>query len=161
MSGLRVFDDALLDRLSSEARESPRLRAHHLIHRDHSDLHQRLLIALEPGTYVRPHRHLDPPRDETFVLLRGQVRVLTFDDAGRIADECVLRERAAARCADVGAGTWHTVQCGASGSIVLETKAGPFSVVAPNDWPKLVGTEGLARTAVDTRSSAFHQIRRP
>ena len=134
MSGLRVFDDALLDRLSSEARESPRLRAHHLIHRDHSDLHQRLLIALEPGTYVRPHRHLQPPRDETFVVLRGAVTVLIFDDEGRPAEQHRLGHGASAVCADVGAGVGHSVVCGASGTVVLECKAGPFEPIADRAW---------------------------
>lgn len=42
---------------SEAAATSPRLRAHRNFHPELSDPVQRLAIAMEPGTYIRPHRH--------------------------------------------------------------------------------------------------------
>ena len=48
----------------------------------------RFLNAVEPGTQVPIHRH--PTKDETFVLLRGRVRVTTHNDDGSVKDCIVL-----------------------------------------------------------------------
>ena len=83
-SDVRRIDRALLDRVSAEAPRNPRLRMHHNFHR-HEEPVQRFLNAVEPGSYVRPHRHVDPPKWELFVCLRGRGASITFDNAGRIA----------------------------------------------------------------------------
>ena len=54
------LDAALLDELCARARSVPRLRAHHNLHDSPEAPAHRLLVAMEPGSYVRPHRHLDP-----------------------------------------------------------------------------------------------------
>ena len=41
---------------------------------------------MQPGTYVRPHRHSTPPRWELFVVLRGALALLVFDDSGRVEE---------------------------------------------------------------------------
>ena len=43
----------------------------------------RFLNAVEPGTKVEIHRH--PTKDESCVLLRGRVRVNTYNDDGTVA----------------------------------------------------------------------------
>ena len=50
-----TFDD--LKQQSATAAAAPRLRAHRNFHPELSDPVQRLAIAMEPGTYIRPHRH--------------------------------------------------------------------------------------------------------
>lgn len=42
---------------SEAAASAPRLRAHRNFHPELSDPIQRLAIAMEPGTYIRSHRH--------------------------------------------------------------------------------------------------------
>jgi len=61
---MKLIDNALFEKLCEKADESPRRRAHHLVHDSHGDLVQRMLIALQPGTYFRPHRHCRPPKWE-------------------------------------------------------------------------------------------------
>ncbi len=67
---------------SAAAVQSPRLRAHRNFHPELSDSVQRLAIAMEPGTYVRPHRH--PHTFELLLPLRGRFVVLNFDDRGTV-----------------------------------------------------------------------------
>src|SRR4051812_14937504 len=75
------FDDDLLDAVAEPARGSSRRRSIIRFH-EHAELLQRMLNSIEPGSYTRPHRHLDPAKPEAFVALRGSVLVVRFDDTG-------------------------------------------------------------------------------
>jgi hypothetical protein len=55
------------------------------VHPTLEDPVQRLFIALEPGTYIRPHRHPEPDKWELFVLINGAVDALLLDDDGKLA----------------------------------------------------------------------------
>jgi cupin fold WbuC family metalloprotein len=67
---------------NSAPARAPRLRAHHNLHDSPEAPAHRMLVAMEPGSYVRPHRHLDPNKAETIIVLRGRLGVLVFDDEG-------------------------------------------------------------------------------
>ena len=70
---------------------SPRQRKNHNLHQE-SDLVQRFLNVLQPGTYVRPHRHRREQAGagfECFVVLQGCVGLLVLNSAG----EVLQRER--------------------------------------------------------------------
>src|SRR5437868_14699501 len=65
-----------LAQLAGAAAASARRRSHILLHADHQDQVQRLLIALEPDSYVRPHVHSE--QWEMIALLRGRLDLLIF-----------------------------------------------------------------------------------
>jgi DNA polymerase-3 subunit alpha len=89
-SMITLIDRALLDEVCAEAAASPRRRKNRNFHpRDDHPAH-RLLNAMQPDSYIPPHRHLDPDKDETFVVLRGLLGLVLFDDEGRHG---ALRER--------------------------------------------------------------------
>lgn len=98
-----TFSD--LQQQSEQAAHSPRLRAHRNLHPDLSDPVQRLAIAMEPGTYVRPHRH--PHTFELLTALSGRFLVLNFDDSGNVTRRVVLGEEC--KVLEMDAGTWHAV----------------------------------------------------
>ena len=78
---LNLVGCELVGELSARAAASPRRRANHNLHPELADPVQRFLNAMEPGTYVRPHRHMAPePKWELFVVLDGEVVV--HDAAG-------------------------------------------------------------------------------
>ncbi|HEX9024766.1 MAG TPA: WbuC family cupin fold metalloprotein, partial [Geobacteraceae bacterium] len=79
---MRIIDRKMLDQLSLEAGSTPRLRKNLNLHPSDDFCCHRLFNAVEPGSYVRPHRHLDPAKDETMVAVRGRLGVVVFDDAG-------------------------------------------------------------------------------
>lgn len=63
------IDKNLLDKVSTNAAESPRLRMNFNFHEGPDSKAQRLLNALEPGTILPIHRHTHTA--ETYILLRG------------------------------------------------------------------------------------------
>jgi len=81
---VQTVNRALLDRLIERAYRSPRLRINHNFHSSMEDNPHRFLNVMVKGTYIAPHRHLDPPKPESFLVLEGEVAFLLFDDAGRI-----------------------------------------------------------------------------
>ena len=89
----------------------------------HSVLH-RLLNALEVGTVVPIHRH--PTKDESFVLLKGKIRVNLFNDAGNVTESVVLNPSDGVYGVDIPKNVWHNVECLESGSVIFEVKEGPF-----------------------------------
>ena len=70
-----LIDQALLDSVSSEASSSLRRRKNRNFHADDAAPAHRLLNAIEPGSYLMPHRHLDANKDETMVVVRGRMAV--------------------------------------------------------------------------------------
>ena len=117
----------MLDKVTEEARQSPRLRMNYNFHEKLDDPINRLLNAMEPGTYLRPHRHLNPAKDEIFLLLRGRVAVYLFDEKGEITDTLVLDPLAGVYGAEIKAGVWHGLLVLDKGSVIYEVKQGPFA----------------------------------
>lgn len=85
---MKIIDQSLLDKVSSEAKVSPRLRMNFNFHQSLEDKCHRMLNAVEPGTVVPIHRH--PTKDESFVVLRGKVKVSTYNDDGSVIESVVL-----------------------------------------------------------------------
>ncbi len=87
---------------SEAAASAPRLRAHRNFHPELSDPIQRLAIAMEPGTYIRPHRHRHT--FELLLPLKGRFVVLNFDDHGVVTRRVVLGETCTALEMEAGTG---------------------------------------------------------
>ncbi len=139
---MKTIDDKLLDALILEARSHPRLRKNHNLHQSYDEPCQRLLNAVEPGSYVRPHRHLTPPKPETFLALRGRLAVLTFVDTGDIEQMVFVAPGSISVGADIPAGAWHTLLSLEPGSVFFETKPGPYRPPSDKDWAPWAPAEG-------------------
>lgn len=121
---MKVIDNTLLNKVSTEAKESPRLRMNYNFHHSLNDKCHRFLNAVEPGTEVPIHRH--PTKDESFVLLRGRVRVTTHNDDGYIKESVVLNPKEGLYGVDIPKGVWHKAESLESRSVFFECKEGPF-----------------------------------
>ena len=124
---IQRIDAALLDEVAAAAAASPRRRRNRNFHPADDFAVHRLLNALQPDSYVMPHRHLDPNKDETIVVLRGRFGFLVFDDAGRIIERLSLQAGGPVHGVDIPHGTWHTIFALDPGSVFFEAKAGPFT----------------------------------
>jgi cupin fold WbuC family metalloprotein len=143
---MKIFDAQYLDDLTGKAKVSPRFRQHRNVHQSYQDASQRLFNAIEPGSYIRPHRHASDPREELLIAVRGVMAMLTFDDQGAVTN--VLRfgtERHGCQMAvgaEVSSSTWHTVIALEPGCVLLEVKAGPFNLNQPKDLALWAPEEG-------------------
>ena len=119
-----VIDKELLDSVSKQAKESHRLRMNYNFHQSLDEKCHRFLNAVEPGTEVPIHKH--PTKDETFVILRGRVRVNTYNDDGSIIDDYVLCPEEGKYGVNIPKGVWHTIEAIEPNSCIFECKEGPF-----------------------------------
>ena len=124
---MKLIDEKLLDETTERAKKSPRLRMNHNFHESLDDPINRLINAMEPDTYLRPHRHKNPDKNEVFLLLRGKAALLLFDDEGNITEQVVLDPKSGVYGGEIPFDVWHTLIVLESGSVVYEVKQGPFA----------------------------------
>lgn len=118
------YKHAVLYDLTRRAQSSLRLRMNYNFHHSLDELCHRMLNAVEPGTEVPIHRH--PTKDESFVILRGKVRLTTYNDDGSIIESVVLCQEDGVFGVDIPKGVWHKLESLESGSVIFECKQGPF-----------------------------------
>ena len=119
-----IIDIDLLDNVSNMAKSSPRLRLNFNFHQSLEEKCHRFLNAVEPGTVVPIHKH--PTKDETFVLLRGRVKVTTHNDDGSIIESVALCPEEGRYGVNIPQGVWHTLEAIAPNSVIFECKEGSF-----------------------------------
>ena len=152
-----IIDQSLLDRVSTQATQSPRLRKNLNFHPDEEFCSHRLLNGMEPGSYIRPHRHLDPTKDESIVIVRGQVGFVAFNDHGNVTMTKVLASGGDTVGVDIPHGCYHTLLSLAAGSIFFEAKAGPYRPLNHGEtapWAPAEGDE-QSSTYLATLASLF------
>ena len=114
----------LIETVIAQARTSPRRRMNYNFHQELSDPVQRLLNALEPWTYIRPHKHTT--KEESFVLLRGTILAVAFNDDGTIRDHAILSHKTGIQGIEFEENCYHMLTALETGSAVFEIKEGPF-----------------------------------
>ena len=116
---------AILDKLTSEAKASPRLRMNLDLRNSAEDQSQRMLNAIEPGSQLPIHRH--QKTSETMVCLRGRLQVEFYDELERICtDSFVIEPNGVNVAVSIPIGVWHTVHALESGTCILEMKDGKY-----------------------------------
>ena len=123
---------ALLNKLTEDAKASPRLRMNYDLRNSDEDQSQRMLNAIEPGSPLPIHRH--QKTSETVVCIRGRLIEEYYDDLERICTESIeLSPNGPVVALNIPAGQWHTVRSLESGTVILEMKNGPYEPISPED----------------------------
>jgi cupin fold WbuC family metalloprotein len=130
---LKLIESSLLDETSEKAKVSERLRMNYNYHELPDNL-QRMLNAIEPDSYIRPHRHSEPPKVELFLILRGRAAVFLFDDDGNILDSAELTSNGKTPGVEIAPGQFHTIVSLESGTIIFEAKDGPYIATTDKDF---------------------------
>ena len=130
-----VIDTNLLDNLSAQAKKNPRLRQAMDLRNSPEDQSQRMLNALEPGTIMPIHMH--KASSETVAILRGRICWHFYDDEGNITESVVLDANGDVRCLNVEKGRWHSLECLAGSSVLLECKDGPYHPLEEDEFLKV------------------------
>lgn len=136
-----------LDLLSLEARQHPRRRKNLNLHPALEAEVQRLFNALEPGTFIRPHRHARVNGWELMIALRGCFSVLLFDDQGCVLSRMALGPDSPHLALEIPAGCWHSVVTERPGTLMLEIKEGPYLPLPAQDFASFAPEEGHAGCA--------------
>lgn len=141
---MNFIDQQRLDRITNEARQTPRLRKNFNLHSTDDYPCHRLFNAMEPGSYIRPHRHADPSKDETLLVVRGKLGIIAFDESGTVTLTRLIGEGTDALAADIPHGLYHTAVSLSPGTIFFEAKAGPYRPLAEIERAPWAPDEGSA-----------------
>lgn len=138
------IDINLINTTSEKAKVSPRLRTNHNFHQAVDDPLNRMLNAMEPGTYVQPHKHENPDKREAFLILRGKILVISFDEWGNVVDYVTLNPETGNFGLEIPPRTYHTLICLEPGSVLYELKDGPYNAHNDKVFATWAPTEGSA-----------------
>ena len=141
---VQLLDSGLIARLIEQARKSPRLRTNYNFHASMEENPHRFLNVMVKGTYFTPHRHLDPPKSEGFLVLKGEVALFTFDDGGRVTGKHVLGRDAIG--IDIQPGVWHTLVVLSDYAVCYEVKPGPYTATTDKEFAPWAPREGQPGT---------------
>lgn len=127
-----IINNIILDKLTAQAKASPRLRMNMDLRNGPEDQSQRMLNAIEPGSPEQIHRH--KYTSETVVCLRGRLVEEFYDDLERMCtDDIELAPGGPNVAINIPAGQWHTVRALESGTVILECKDGKYEPLGEED----------------------------
>ena len=142
MNSIKLISPGELAGLSRSAADSARLRSHHTLHQSYADPVQRMCIALQPGSYVRPHQHRQTDKWELLSLLSGRVLVLLFDEDGIISQRVLMAADGDALVLEIPALTTHSIVAIDGAAMLMEIKPGPYTPAADTDFAAWAPAEG-------------------
>lgn len=122
---LKNITDALIAETLAKAARSPRHREVYCLHEPNDTL-RRMVNAGYSDTYVRPHKHEDPDKLETFTILQGMAAVLEFDDFGKVIDSVILNDDGPSKHAEVPPKSWHSLVILSETAAVYEFSDGGY-----------------------------------
>lgn len=125
-----TINNNLLDEVQRKAEDSPRRRMNFNLHDNLDAKAQRLINVLLPGTILPIHRHRHTA--ETYVLLRGKMVVVFYNDMGAQIERHLLDPTNGNYGVHIPAGQWHTIEVIVP-SAIFEVKDGPYTPISPED----------------------------
>lgn len=126
-----IINEAFLNEITDKAKASDRLRINFNLHDSLEAKAQRLLNALEPGTALPVHRHRETA--ETYIVLRGSLKVLFYNDNKEIVESFNLDPKTNNYGIHIPKGQWHTLEVLESGTVIFEVKDGPYMPLTEED----------------------------
>ena len=127
---MNLINTKRLDAVLEKARESERLRMNDNFHDALDAPAQRLLNALEVGTKLPIHRHQHTA--ETYILLRGKLAVVFYDDNKIETERVILNPKTEDYGVHIPIGQWHTIEV-LDSSVIFEVKDGPYTPLELSD----------------------------
>lgn len=126
-----LLNHQLLEEITEQARQNPRLRMNYNLHDSLDAKAQRLFNAMEPGTVLPVHRHRNT--SETYILIRGAIRVLLYDDNKTLISSYEISDKNDNFGFHIPKGQWHTLKVLESGTVIFEVKEGPYAPLSDED----------------------------
>ena len=136
-----IITKEILDNLSEQAKENPRLRCNLDMRNSADDQSQRMLNALEPGTVMPIHRHKGS--SETCICIRGHFEEYLYGFTETRSDGTpdpnsfgiveTVDMYPGGPILNIEKGQGHSLKCLESGTVLFEAKDGPYQPLSPVD----------------------------
>jgi cupin fold WbuC family metalloprotein len=136
-----LLDQPLFTTLLVDAAQNPRRRSARVLHQSYAEPVQRMLVAMQPDSYVQPHQHTDPNQWELFVILQGQADFLVFSATGQLLQKHRLAVGQSCCGLELSPGQFHSVIAVDGPVVFLEVKQGPFDPTAPRSYGSFAPAE--------------------
>jgi len=136
------IDGELMRYAVEMSRLSPRGRIIQPLHKGPDASLHRMLNCMQPGTYIRPHRHVDPPKPESFMLISGALRQLVFDGSGNVTESFEVRAGSEVFGGDIEPGVWHSWIVLEPDTVAFEVKPGPYTKASDKEFAPWAPEEG-------------------
>lgn len=160
---VQLLDTTLIQKILSKARKAERRRTNFNFHHSLDDNPHRFLNVMLRGTFITPHRHLNPPKSEAFIIIQGLAAFFIFEDDGQIK-ECQILDHSMHKGAlgiDIGPGVWHSLVVLSSECICYEVKPGPYKPDCDkefSDWAPHEGSAACEKYLKDLEEFALKQL---
>lgn len=138
---MKTANQELLDELSAKAKASERKRCIFNFHQTAADSIHRMLNAMQPGTYIAPHKHETPDKREAFWVLQGKIALIIFNDDGSIREHVILGPGTGNYGSEIPPRTWHSLICLQEDSVAYEVKDGPWDPANDKQFAPWAPTE--------------------
>lgn len=138
---MRLIDSKQVQATRKNAQQSPRLRSNYNFHDGPNDRLHRMINAIEPGSYIRPHKHESPDKWEIFMLLEGALLLVEFNPDGTLFQHALLSMENGRYGAEVPPGTYHMLIALDQGAVIYEVKEGPWNPATDKDFAEWAPAE--------------------
>jgi cupin fold WbuC family metalloprotein len=142
------IDAAFINKLTEKSISVERKRSNFNLHKLAEDTLQRLINAIEPYSYIQPHKHENPDKREIFVIIKGSFVVVEFDESGNISEHFILDASKGNFIAEIPERKFHTIFSLESGSVIIEFKDGPYNVANDKIFANWAPKEGDAGSKI-------------
>jgi len=132
-NAVSAIDEELVLQAVAASRESPRKRIIQPLHKEGAAVLQRMLNAIQPGSYIRPHRHA-VDRAESIIVIAGSLLYLVFNEKGEVSQFLELRAGTACFGVDTEGGVWHSFLAMEPDTVLFEVKPGPYDAVNDKEF---------------------------
>ena len=129
---MKKIDQPFLDELIKNAADATRRRSHFLLHDSHDDQVQKLVVAMMPDSYIRPHLHPQKGKFELVTAIKGSFKIIFYDRNGLVLDTFTLSP-SDCPIVDFPEHTWHSM-IALEPAVFMEVKPGPFTAIEPEDF---------------------------
>ncbi|MCF8302700.1 MAG: WbuC family cupin fold metalloprotein [Bacteroidales bacterium] len=139
---MKKIDTTLVGGIIQQSVQSSRKRRTYNFHKEASDTLHRMLNAMQPGTYVAPHKHETPDKREAFIIITGKIAVVEYDQQGNITDHIILDRERGNYGVEVQPGIWHSLIPLESNTVIYEVKDGPYDPETDKKFSPWAPAEG-------------------
>jgi len=132
----------MVGELLAMSRQSPRKRMIQCLHKTQDAGVHKMFNALQPGTYVTPHRHMHPEKTETIIVVSGSMLFVQFTEDGTLDTHTLLQPGTEVFGVDVAPHIYHTFIALKQDTLIFEVKDGPYEHDTDKDIPAWAPKEG-------------------